>query len=183
MKVTRRQATSLLALPIMFHVAEATTKSAKASVSNDAELRESVQAAMLEFIDATTVKGKHLIFDPVQGDYVRATFKTLHKNMALTADTFYVSCADFEDEAGNLLDVDFMVSSVDEYWAVFQSVIHMRDGKRRESHMEEAKVLFKRQGCCASKCCASKCCASKCCAGKCCAAKCCAAKCCASKSS
>jgi len=179
MKFSRRDATKLLALPILFHTVRASTAAAQANESSP-EFREAVQAAMLEYIDATAIKGKHLIFDPIKGDYVHARFAKLHTNLSKVADTFYVSCADFVDDNGDLVDIDYMVAEQDGYWAVFQSVVHMRDGAIRPSHMESSKVLFKK--CCASKCCASKCCASKCCASKCCASKCCASKCCASNS-
>ena len=167
MKFTRRNAAKLLTLPILFHTARATITPALASEGTP-EFREAVQSAMLEYIDATAIDGKHLIFDPVKGDYVRARFTKLHTNLAKVADTFYVSCADFVDENGEIFDLDYMVAEQDGYWAVFQSVVHMRDGKVRDSHMESATVIFER---CGSKCCAAKCCTAKCCTAKCCASK------------
>lgn len=191
MNFTRRQAARLFALPMVLHTASAgsTRASTSSTVAATPEFREAVQSAMLEYIDATAVKGCHLIFDPVKGDYISAYFKKLHPNLSVVEDTFYVYCADFVDLDGNMVDVDYMVADSDGYWAVFQAVIHQRDGKLRETHMENAEVLFARAdcgpGCCASKCtpkgCASKGCAPKGCAPKGCAPKGCAPKGCAPK--
>ena len=176
MKFSRRQAAKFLAAPIFFGAA-ATQVPRKASASEATpEFREAVQAAMLEYIDATKINGKHLVFDPLQGDYIPATFQKLHTNLMRVADTFFVSCADFLTDDGDLLDIDYMVADSDGYWTVFQSAIHIRGGELRESHMETVEVLFEREGGCGSKCCAG-CCGSKCCAAKCCAATCCGVKC------
>jgi len=169
MKFTRRDVTRLLALPVIFHATKTAIVPAHASLSKDPAFREAVQAAMLEYIDAAKIKGHSLIFDPVKGDFVKARFKKLHNNLSLVADSFYVSCADYETEAGDVLDVDFMVAEQDGYYAVFQSVIHMRDGQLRNQHMEDAKIIFANTGgCCAAKCGAG--CGAKCGAG--CGAKC-----------
>lgn len=163
MKFTRRQAAALLVTPAVFHAATTLTATKAAASTASPEFLEAVQSAMLEYIDATGINGQHLIFDAVKGDYIKATFKRLHKNMTLVQETFYVSCADFEDEQGNLLDVDYMVADADGFWAVFQAVIHERDGEPRVSHMEDGNVIIPKDGCCASKgCCSAKgCCAAK----------------------
>jgi hypothetical protein len=168
MKFTRRNAAKLLASPIIFHAATMASTTRASADCKTAESREAVQAAMLEYIDTTSFQGQHLIFDAIQGEFVKAKFIRLHKNLVMVENTFYVSCADFEEENGELLDVDYMVARSHGYWSFFQPVIHLRHGKLRESHMETSKVLFAREGCCAAKkCCAAKtCCAAK----KCCAA-------------
>ena len=182
MKFTRREAASLLATPAIFHVASSFTPTkASAETQFSPEYKEAIHSAMLEYIDATAINGKHLIFDPLVGDYIQAKFRKLHANLSLVEDTFFVSCADFEDENGKLLDVDYMVAESYGYWSVFQAVIHSRDGVLRESHMETANVIVPKDGCCASRCCSAKCCSSKCCSSKCCSAKCCSAKCCSAK--
>jgi hypothetical protein len=182
MKFTRRQAATLLATPAVFYAAGSLTPTEISAASEtNPEFREAVQAAMLEYIDSTAINGKHLIFDPIVGDYVQATFKKLHSNLSKVEDTFFVSCADFEDANGNLLDVDYMVAESYGYWSVFQAVIHARDGEVRATHMETAEVIVPKEGCCAGKCCSAKCCSAKCCSAKCCSAKCCSAKCCSAK--
>ena len=182
MKFTRRQAANLLLAPALFHTA-ATAGARKVSAASEVlpETQEAIQAAMLEYIDATAINGKHLIFDAVKGDYVEAQFTKLHKNLSVVEDTFYVSCADFVDGNGNILDVDYMVAESYGYWSVFQAVIHAREGAVRESHMETAEIITPKEGCCSAKCCSAKCCSAKCCSAKCCSAKCCSAKCCAAK--
>ena len=169
MKFTRRDAAKLLALPVLFHASKQVFPEAAAASRTDPAFREAVQAAMLEYIDAAKIKGYSLIFDPIKGDFVKARFKKLHNNLSLVADSFYVSCADYETEDGKLLDVDFMVAEQDGFYAVFQSVIHMRDGKLRGEHMEDSKLIFaKSSGCCAAQCGAT--CGAKC--GATCGAKC-----------
>jgi len=129
MKFTRRDVTRLLALPVIFHATKTAIAPARASLNKDPAFREAVQAAMLEYIDAAKIKGHSLIFDPVKGDFVKARFKKLHKNLSLVADSFYVSCADYETEEGD-----------------------MRDGQLRNQHMEDAKIIFANTGgCCAAK--------------------------------
>ena len=113
MKFTRRDVTRLLALPVIFHATKTAIAPAYASLTKDPAFREAVQAAMLEYIDAAKIKGHSLIFDPVKGDFVKARFKKLHKNLLLVADSFYVSCEDYETEEGDVLDVDFMVAEQD----------------------------------------------------------------------
>ena len=89
MKFTRRQATALLATPAIFHAAATVTPTKVATTDTASpEFLEAVQSAMLEYIDATAMEGKHLIFDAVKGDYVQASFRKLHKNMTLVQDTF-----------------------------------------------------------------------------------------------
>lgn len=174
MKFTRRNAAKLIATPIIFHAATAANKAHAMAECKSAESMEAVQAAMLEYIDATAIDGRHLIFDTIKGEYVSAKFVKLHKNLVLVENTFFVSCADFLEENGQLLDVDYMVAKSNGYWTVFQSVIHLRDDKLRETHMETSQVIFAKAGCCsATGCCASKgcCAATGCCAAKtCCAA-------------
>lgn len=156
MKFTRRNAAKLLATPVIFHAATLGSATTVRADCKPAESREAVQAAMLEYIDATSIKGQHLIFDAVEGEFVKAKFVRLHKNLVLVEDTFFVSCADFEEEDGSALDVDYMVAKSNGYWAVYQPVIHLRHNKLRESHMETSQVIFAKEGCCAAKtCCAA----------------------------
>jgi len=175
MKFTRRDAAKLLALPVIFHLSGSPGRQAQARTSlRDPAFREAVQAAMLEYIDATAKDGHNLIFDPIKGDFVPARFVKLHKNLSFIAGRFYVSCADFTDPEGHLIDIDYMVADHDGYFAVFQSVIHKRDGKMRDKHMEDVEVIYsKAEGCCAAGCGAKQgCCAAICGHKGCCAATC-----------
>ena len=106
------------------------------------EFREAVQGAMLEHIDATAIdNGKHLIFDPVEGDWISARFDHLHEHLIEIKDMMYVSCADFIDDTGDILDIDFLVAKVDDYYGVIRTVIHKRKGRYREAHMEDGLIL------------------------------------------
>ena len=50
---------------------------------------------------------------------------------------FYVSCADFTDAGGNLVDVDFLVGADSEGHRVLEGVVHKIGGTKRPYHIEE----------------------------------------------
>jgi len=49
---------------------------------------------------------------------------------------FFVSCADFIDENGNKVDLDFLVIKDGENFKTIQAVVHSIDGKKRKYHLE-----------------------------------------------
>ena len=92
MKFTRRQAATLLATPAVFYATGSLTPTKIAAANKiNPEFREAVQAAMLDYIDSTAINGKHLIFDPIVGDYVQASFYMCILNWK-SAKTFLIIC-------------------------------------------------------------------------------------------
>ena len=98
-------------------------------------LRENIKTSMDSFIKVYTVNGTYYIYDAVQGRLLRLNFKKLHDGIVKKGD-FYVSCADFVDEHGKMVDLDFLVIPNGEELVTTQGVVHAIDGKKRKYHLE-----------------------------------------------
>ena len=101
------------------------------------QLRTDIQAAMNEFVDAQTVDGVVRLYDPVEGKLLRLEFDNLHSGIVRKGD-FYVSCADFKDQDGRKIDVDFLVLPDGSTLRVTQAIVHSVDGKKRKYHLESS---------------------------------------------
>ena len=101
------------------------------------QLRTQIQKAMNDFVGAQTVDGVVRIYDPVEGRLLRLEFDELHSGILRKGD-FYVSCADFVDQAGRKIDVDFLVlpDSAGKLRAT-QGIVHSVDGSKRKYHPEK----------------------------------------------
>ena len=77
-----------------------------------------------------------LHYDPVADRLVRLELVELHDGIVQKGD-FYVSCADFTDEAGVTYDMDFLVLETAEGYRVNQAIVHSVDGKKRKYHIEQ----------------------------------------------
>lgn len=99
------------------------------------ELRASIQTAMGELIQRNTVDGVFRHYDPVAGKLLRLQLKELHDGIVQKGD-FYVSCADFKDEAGNTFDLDFLVVPAGDGVRAVQALVHKSDGVKRPYHLE-----------------------------------------------
>lgn len=85
--------------------------------------RMSVATAMKSHIDYHIIDGKYLIYDAASNVMRSLTFATLHDGIVKKGD-FYVSCADFLDDKGNKLDLDFLIVKQDEDYKFVQSLVH-----------------------------------------------------------
>jgi len=47
-----------------------------------------------------------------------------------------VSCADFQDQEGRVIDVDFLVLANHGQLQVTQGIVHSVEGKKRKYHLE-----------------------------------------------
>ena len=99
------------------------------------ELRTNIRASMQQFIRQKTVDGVYHHYDPVEGKLLRLTFDTLHSGIVRTGD-FYVSCADFSDQAGRKLDMDFLVVPAGAGLLTTQAILHKVDGVKRPYDVE-----------------------------------------------
>ena len=99
------------------------------------DLRGGIQTAMKSFIDGNTVGDVYYIYDPVDGKMLNLKFKELHNGIVKKGD-FYVSCADFTDASGKMVDLDFLVIPDDNQLQVTQAIVHAVDGKKRKYHLE-----------------------------------------------
>ena len=98
-------------------------------------LRSGIQSAMNEFVDAQTVDGVLRLYDPVEGRLLQLRFDNLHSGIVRKGD-FYVSCADFVDQGGRSIDVDFLVLPDGDTLRATQGIVHAVDGTKRKYHLE-----------------------------------------------
>ena len=93
------------------------------------------QQAMTNHIAANTYDGNYVIYDAVDGKLLKLDFKSLHKGLVKKGD-FYVSCADFADNQGNLYDLDFLVGEKGDEFSVVQALVHAVNGNKRKYDVE-----------------------------------------------
>ena len=101
------------------------------------DLRTNIQAAMGDFVTDQSVGGVVRIYDPVEGRLLALESYALHSGIVRKGD-FYVSCADFIDQDGRKIDVDFLVLP-DESGKLraTQGIVHSVDGDKRKYHLEK----------------------------------------------
>jgi len=99
------------------------------------EQRAGIQQAMKHFVGEHSRDGALLHYDPVGGELRRLKLEELHSGIVKKGD-FYVSCADFRDQAGTLVDVDFLVLDMGDSFHVNQAIVHAVDGEKRAYHLE-----------------------------------------------
>lgn len=121
----------LIAIAMLSHtVAAADDPSIKGS------LRSGVQQSMNNFINYQSDDGHMYIYDNIDGKMLKLKLLELHSGIVKKGD-FYVSCADFEDQSGRKIDVDFMVRNIDNQLATTQALVHSVNGKKRAYHLEK----------------------------------------------
>ena len=115
------------------------TLSANAFAGDDpsirGSLREEVKASMKSYIDNRMINGTFYIYDAVEGKLIRLKFLKLHEGIVKKGN-FYVSCADFLDERGQKVDLDFLVMPDGDSLKTIQAVVHSIDGEKRKYHLE-----------------------------------------------
>ena len=99
------------------------------------KMKGDIMASMNVFIAEKSVDGTFYMFDAVKGDLMRLRFSKLHDGVMKKGD-FYVSCADFFDEGGRKVDLDFLVLKSGGGFITTQAVVHAIDGKKRKYHLE-----------------------------------------------
>ena len=99
------------------------------------DLRQNIKASMMSFIENRMVNNTFMIYDATRGKLLRLKLDKLHEGIVKKGD-FYVSCADFFDEKGKKVDLDFLVIPDGDNLHTVQAVIHAVDGKKRKYHLE-----------------------------------------------
>jgi len=116
------------------------TLSPLSQAGNDAsikgDLRSNIKASMNQYIDGQTINGSMYLFDGVQGKLLKMELVELHEGIVKKGD-FYVSCADFVDQHGNAIDVDFLVRPKLDQLITTQAIVHSFDGSKRKYHLEK----------------------------------------------
>ncbi len=100
------------------------------------DLRTNIQQSMDSFIKAQTINGSMYVYDSVKGNLLKLKLDKLHSGIVQKGD-FYVSCADFKDQNGKKVDVDFMVRTSGDKFITTQALLHKVDGKKRKYHLEK----------------------------------------------
>ncbi len=100
-----------------------------------AELRTHIHKAMDAFVSQQTTDGSLRLYDPVAGELLRLASYELHSGIVKKGD-FYVSCADFVDQEGRKIDVDFLVIPSDGELRATQGIVHSVAGEKRKFHLE-----------------------------------------------
>ena len=99
------------------------------------DLRTNVHKAMDAYVAQQTIDGALRLYDPVDGKLLSLTSYELHSGIVKKGD-FYVSCADFVDQEGRKIDVDFLVLPNDGQLQATQGIVHSVEGKKRSYHLE-----------------------------------------------
>jgi len=105
-----------------------------ASIKGD--LRSNIKASMNQYIDGQTINDRMYLFDGQQGKLLKMELVELHEGIVKKGD-FYVSCADFIDQHGNAIDVDFLVRPRRDQLITTQAIVHSFDGNKRQYHLEK----------------------------------------------
>lgn len=100
------------------------------------ELRENIQRTMREHIDDLTIDGFYRHFDPMTDELLKLELHALHTGIVKKGD-FYVSCADFKDQRGKNIDVDFLVLASGDDLKVIQAVVHGIDKEMRSFEIDQ----------------------------------------------
>lgn len=99
-------------------------------------LRDNIKASMNAYINGQTIDGHMYLFDSVQGKLLKMELVELHDGIVKKGD-FFVSCADFIDQHGTTIDVDFMVRPNRGQLITTQAIVHSVDGNKRKYHLEK----------------------------------------------
>ena len=100
------------------------------------DVRSKTQKAMSDHIKQNSLDGKYVIYDALSSELRTLDFKELHKGIVKKGD-FYVSCADFVDDHGNKLDLDFFVVEKNGNFHVQQAFVHKINGEKRKYSLEK----------------------------------------------
>ena len=113
----------------------ATASTAADDPSIKGALRENIKASMMSFIESNMINNRYYIYDAVGGKLLELKFVKLHEGI-VTKGNYYVSCADFVDNNGTKVDLDFLVMKNGDNLKTIQAVVHSIDGKKRKYHLE-----------------------------------------------
>jgi len=102
------------------------------------QLRTDIQGAMQGYIDHQTIDGAYRLYDPVDGRLLHLEKANLHAGIVKKGE-FYVSCADFTDQNGRKIGVDFLVLDAGSEVRAVQGFVHKVDGEKRPYDLENTK--------------------------------------------
>jgi len=101
------------------------------------ELRQNIKVAMENYIQGNTIDGLMYVYDSVDGKLLKLNFDKLHDGI-VDKNGFYVSCADFKDQNGRKVDIDFLVRPAGDGLITTQALVHAIDGNKRKYQLESS---------------------------------------------
>ena len=99
-------------------------------------LRANIQNSMNAYITHQSIDGRMYVYDAVEGKLLKLKLDELHSGIVKKG-AFYVSCADFVDQQGRKIDIDFMVRPKAGGFITTQALVHSVDGDKRKYHLEK----------------------------------------------
>ena len=99
------------------------------------DLRKNIKTSMMSYIESNTINDTYYVYDAIGGKLLELKLDKLHDGIVKKGD-FYVSCADFVDQNGSKVDIDFLVMEDSQNLKTLQAVVHSVDGKKRKYHLE-----------------------------------------------
>ena len=99
-------------------------------------LRSNIQSSMNDFIKHQSIDGSMYVFDAAKGSLLKLKLDKLHSGIVKKGD-FYVSCADFKDQQGRKIDIDFLVRPDASKLITTQALVHSVNGNKRKYHLEK----------------------------------------------
>lgn len=106
---------------------------AHAEMSQDDRVR--LQTVLMEYIDGKSVDGRFLHFDAERQEMVQYYPANLHPMIIPKGDIYFL-CADFRDETGGEIEVDFIATRGDSGFQVIQTMVNNRDVIRQMMQAE-----------------------------------------------
>jgi hypothetical protein len=100
------------------------------------DIRGNIKSAMNKMIQHNSINNVYRIYGPVEGRLLNLTLVELHDGIVKKGD-YYVSCADFRDTKGKLVDLDFLVANKEGRFIATQAVIHKIGSQKRQYHLED----------------------------------------------
>ena len=100
------------------------------------ELRKNIQNSMGDYIAKQTIDGKLYVFDAVQNKLLTLTSGKPRPGIVKDGE-FYLTCADYTDQDGNKIDLDFMVRKSGKTFITTQTIVHAVEDKYRPYHVRD----------------------------------------------
>jgi len=100
------------------------------------QLRTDITNSMVEYIKKQTIDGKLYVFDAVQNKLLVLTSGVLHKRITRDGG-FYITCADYIDQDGQKVDLDFFVKTSGNKQITTQTIVHAIADQYRPYHVSD----------------------------------------------
>lgn len=100
------------------------------------QLRKDIHDSMQHYLSKQTMGGELYVFDAVQNKLLTLTSGKPRPGIVKDGG-FYLTCADFIDQDGNKIDLDFMVMKNGNEYITTQTIVHAVDDKYRPYHIRD----------------------------------------------